>query len=106
MNIQLCIDELFHNICRYAEIPAYSGGKELPVSIILKREKSNILLVLSDIGKKFNPMDVPPPDLTAPVEERSVGGLGLYLVQSTAKKINYTYKNKKNIIELVLDITD
>ncbi|GHT29679.1 hypothetical protein FACS18942_10790 [Planctomycetales bacterium] len=103
MDIQLCLDELFSNICRYAEIPKYSNSRELPVTIILKRENNNIVLVLSDNGKKFNPLNVPPPDLTASVEERTIGGLGLYLVWSTAKKSEYFYKDGNNIVKLLLD---
>jgi anti-sigma regulatory factor (Ser/Thr protein kinase) len=103
LDIQLCLDELFSNICRYAEIPKHSKSDELPVTIVLKRENNNIVIVLSDNGKKFNPIEIPPPNLTVSVEERSIGGLGLFLVRSTAKKARYAYKEGRNIIELLLD---
>jgi len=100
LDIQLCIDELFSNICRHSDKPSDSRNKEIMVSLVLKKEKSQVILILSDTGKEFNPMDAAPPNLTAPIEDRSVGGLGIHLVRQTAKRFEYSYKDGKNIVKL------
>ena len=40
----------------------------------------DLIVTLRDRGRRFNPDDVPAPDITSPLEERQAGGLGLYLM--------------------------
>ncbi|MCL2744593.1 MAG: ATP-binding protein [Planctomycetaceae bacterium] len=100
LDLQLCIDELFSNICLHSETPPSSADKELLVSLSLKKEDNLVILILSDTGKEFNPMDALPPKLTAPIEDRSVGGLGIHLVRQTVNRFEYSYKDGKNIVKL------
>ena len=55
---------------------------------------------ISDDGKPFNPLEVPPPDTKSPFEKRSPGGLGILLLQKTMDGLSYQYAHDCNILSL------
>ena len=54
-----------------------------------------------DSGKPFDPLSVPEPNISLPVEQRGVGGLGLFLVKKTMDDLIYEYKDGKNVVTIV-----
>ena len=44
---------------------------------------------------------MPEPDVTSEIDERSVGGLGIFLVRQVMETVTYQHKNHKNILTLV-----
>lgn len=56
---------------------------------------------LTDSAPQFNPMSIPEPDIDADVEERQIGGLGIYLLRQVMDEISYRYENGQNILVLV-----
>lgn len=75
---------------------------EISISIDKHMNKINIILV--DDGEEFNPLNVKEPDLNTPIEEREIGGLGIYFVRQKMNKIEYERENGKNIVRLVKQI--
>ena len=53
-----------------------------------------------DSGKPFDPLALEDPDVTLSVEERGVGGLGIFLVKKTMDAVNYKYENGRNILQI------
>ena len=53
--------------------------------------------------ERFDPRVAPVVDVNAPLEERTPGGLGLYLVMKMANSINYTYRDRTSKITFVAD---
>ena len=53
-----------------------------------------------DKGKPFNPLEAEEPDLELSGEDRPIGGLGIFLVQSTMDDLSYEYKDEQNILTL------
>ncbi|NOT55229.1 MAG: ATP-binding protein, partial [Deltaproteobacteria bacterium] len=51
---------------------------------------------LEDAGRAFNPLDNPDPDVTLPLEEREVGGLGIFLVRKFMTDLVYQRAEGKN----------
>ena len=62
--------------------------------------QDGLKLVFEDNGIPFNPLEINEPDITKNVEERDIGGLGLFIVQKLATKIDYEYRDNHNILTI------
>ena len=94
-NILVAVEEIFVNIAHYAYEPEDEGFAELFISI-----DENIVMRFEDSGKHFDPTKKEAPDLSVPIEEREIGGLGLHLVKQLMDKVEYEYSNGKNILTI------
>jgi anti-sigma regulatory factor (Ser/Thr protein kinase) len=88
--IRLVTEELVVNIADYA------GSDYLDVETELDEEK--ITLRFRDGGVPFNPLDMEPPDTSLSLDEREIGGLGIFFVINHMDKVEYEYKNGENIL--------
>ncbi len=99
--IDMVMDELLTNIISYG----YKDKKEHYIDIYVTLENNIINIVIEDDAIAFNPLLAPPPDLTIPLEERPIGGLGIYLVKTNVNTIDYSRKNGRNILSMTMDIS-
>ena len=89
--VQMTVDEIFSNICYY------SGAREVTVGVrVTGREKKEIILFFEDDGMAYNPLEKPDPDVEELLENREIGGLGIYLVKKRMDKVEYEYREGKN----------
>ncbi len=95
MQIDVAIDELLGNIARYAYNP--ETGKAT-VRLEVEENPLAVIITFIDNGKPFNPLDNADPDVTLSAEERSIGGLGIFLVKKTMDMIDYEYKDGQNVL--------
>ncbi len=97
MQVCVAIDEIFSNIVKYA----YTG-KRGPVTLkfIAKEEPRSIYLRFEDEGIPYNPLTNTDPDTSLTAEERSIGGLGIFVVKKTMDDMKYKYENGKNILTI------
>jgi serine/threonine-protein kinase RsbW len=94
--VNLALDELVTNIVLHGfDDPA---GQEFEVRLTAK--DGAITAEVEDGGRPFNPVDVPSPDLTAPLEKRTLGGLGIHLVKSLADHVEYRRNKDKNVLTI------
>ncbi len=84
--LDLLIEEIFMNVCRYAYSDGSPGMVTLTWSIPAPGELS---MEVADQGAEFNPLTAPPPDLTLDLESRPIGGLGIFLVKALAPSVSY-----------------
>ena len=78
--ILLAVDEALTNIIRHA----YQGGAgKITVSVAAAEDKIDI--ILEDRGKKFDPTQVPPPELP----RHKPGGLGVHFIRSIMDQMIY-----------------
>jgi serine/threonine-protein kinase RsbW len=59
------------------------------IEVEVQLEEGDLVLRLRDQAPPFDPTSVSPPDLTRPLEERSPGGLGIYLIRQAVDEISY-----------------
>ena len=99
--IRLALDELLTNIVSYAY-----DGKEgvIEVHYEVNKNPKSISITISDFGKEFNPFDIDDPDLTADVNDRKIGGLGVFLVKNVMDEFQYQRENDKNIVTIKKNI--
>ena len=101
--INLCLEELFSNVINYAYYP--NKGK-IKIAYEMMDNNKTLKVTIKDNGKPFNPLESEDPDIHASLEERKIGGLGLFIVKKTMDKIDYEYKDNMNTLTLYKTIRD
>ena len=93
--ILISIDELFINVAHYAY-----EGEEGEVSIVMEllEEKKRLRIIISDQGIPFNPLEKEDPDIDLSLEERKIGGLGIFMVKDYMDHLEYKFENKSNML--------
>ncbi|MFC1511591.1 ATP-binding protein [Candidatus Latescibacterota bacterium] len=94
--IRLSLEEALVNVINYA-YPEGDGN----VEIIYRLENSKGLVIdIVDTGIPFNPLDKPIPDINLALEERPIGGMGIYLIRQNMDEVKYKREHNKNILTL------
>ena len=97
-NIELIIEEIIINIINY-------GFEEEPngmIDIGIDTRNHDIIIEIRDNGMAFNPLEKKDPNVDADLDDRKIGGLGIFFVKQLVKDISYSRKESKNILHLVL----
>jgi len=97
MQINIAIDELFGNIAHYAYHPEVG---EATVRVEVIQDPLSVVITFIDNGIPYDPLTAADPDTTLSAEERSVGGLGIYMVKKSMDEIAYRYENGRNILSI------
>jgi len=92
--IELVVEEVLVNICRYAYGDAPG---EVEVRCV-QADAEHILVEFIDSGKPFNILTSPIPELAVDVDERQVGGLGIPLIRAMMDKVSYRREGDRNIL--------
>lgn len=77
-------------------------GSEHEVSVQIHIGARDITLCFRDDGDPFDPLEHPPPDLDADIEDRDIGGLGVHLIRTLADEITYAREAHHNVLRVVL----
>lgn len=96
MQIDVVIDELFGNIAQYA-YPDGTGDVKVGIDVT----DNAATLIFTDRGTPYNPLERKDPDTDAAIEDRDVGGLGIFLVKKTMDDVKYEFSNGKNILTII-----
>lgn len=94
---ELVVEEAVINIMLYA-YPEDGGSLQV---VLWQGQDNELRLQLQDQGLSFNPLEAREPDLSAPLEKRSIGGLGVHLVQSLSDGMAYKRQNGSNLLQLI-----
>ena len=99
LRIAVLVEELFTNTVRHG----HGRDSEEPVRLAFDVEPGRIGLTYEDTAPPHDPfVDVAAPDAAAAVEERPVGGLGVLLVTSMARDVEYRRAGGRNRFSLVI----
>ena len=97
----VAIEEVFVNVANYAY---GEGSGDVTLDIGFNEEDHSVTFRLSDAGMPFDPLQKPDPDITLSIEERQIGGLGIFIVKKTMDSVSYAYENGKNILTMIKKI--
>jgi sigma-B regulation protein RsbU (phosphoserine phosphatase) len=95
--IHLAVDEACTNSIKYAYPNGPAGDIEL--SCVLNRRSATT--TIRDWGAPFNPLESPPPDLNLDIDERPIGGLGIYLMKKFSDRLEYRRENGSNLLTII-----
>ena len=96
--VKLAIEELALNVANYGQV-----DKIPEIEIIVISEPDVLTISIEDDGRPFDPLnDAPEPDLTSPIEDRPIGGLGIHFVRQMMDEMTYRREHGKNCLALTL----
>ena len=99
--LRLSIEETVENVVQYA----YKDGIGwMEVGTALEKNGFALTITLKDAGKPFNPLEKEDPDINLPLEEREIGGLGIYLCKQLMDDVQYRYEDGCNILTMKKEI--
>lgn len=96
--IALASEEAVVNVIHYA-YP--EGGGDFEIVAKEPEGKKGLHITLTDSGQAFDPLKKEDPDINAPVEERPIGGLGIFMIQKIMDEVRYERKDDQNILTMV-----
>jgi anti-sigma regulatory factor (Ser/Thr protein kinase) len=85
-SVQMAVDEACTNIIQHG----YSGKGGM-IAISTELQGNDFVITIRDRGRPFDPGSVPPPDLAADLDQRRVGGLGIYLMRKRMDDVSYDF---------------
>jgi len=97
MQIDISVEELFVNIAHYAYNPEVG---EATVTVEVEDNPPCAVISFIDRGKPYDPLSREDPDVTLGVEEREIGGLGIYMMKKSMDDVKYEYRDGQNILTI------
>ncbi|MCR5020630.1 ATP-binding protein [Ruminococcus sp.] len=101
--IKLCVEEVFMNITHYAYNPE-TGTATIKFSVENGDKPPRAVISFEDSGKPYDPLKKEDPDVEADLDERPIGGLGIYLVKTTMDAVAYEHKDGQNVFTIEKEI--
>ncbi|MBO6132951.1 MAG: ATP-binding protein [Lachnospiraceae bacterium] len=95
IQIDIAVEEIFVNIAHYAYNPKI-GYAQIKVDVI--PDPLQVCLTFIDHGMPYDPLAREDPDINLPLEERKIGGLGIFMVKNSMEDLQYEYKDGMNIL--------
>ena len=102
MQLDLVIEEIFVNVASYAYAPNTGSVKIL---IEVKEEPLTVSLTFIDSGVPYNPLEKSDPDINLSVDDRQIGGLGIFLTKNLVDDISYKFIDGQNILQLTKSLS-
>ena len=95
LDTQLAVEEAITNVI----VHGYKkpGGE---VSITCHISSDCLEVEIADTAPRFDPLSIPEPNIESSIDQRSIGGLGVFLIRQVMDGVSYRYENGKNILVL------
>ncbi|MBQ0122760.1 MAG: ATP-binding protein [Bacteroidales bacterium] len=93
--LRLSVEEVVENIVRYA----YESGNGF-IEVSTSVDGDTLSIRIKDGGKPFNPLAKKDPDVNASLEERQIGGLGIFLCKQMMDSVEYEYTEGCNVLTM------
>jgi len=94
LDLKLAVDEACTNIITHG----YKGMDPGSIILSFRIEPDRILVQITDFGHCFEPVAGSKPDVEAALDDRELGGLGLYLIYQTMDNIDYVSSEEGNTL--------
>jgi phosphoserine phosphatase RsbU/P len=95
-DLTLALEEILINIISHG----YTDNREHEIKVSLSVQPGEVRIDVEDDGRPFNPLEAPEPDTTKPLEERTVGGLGIHLVRKLMDGLEYKRQDDRNLLTI------
>ncbi len=96
-DFQLAIDEACTNCVSYA----YPEGESGEIELTCRNRPGEVEVIIRDWGQPYNPLKTPPPDLNLALEDRPIGGLGVFLMKKFSDRLEYRREKGANVLTIV-----
>ncbi|MBQ0064657.1 MAG: ATP-binding protein, partial [Firmicutes bacterium] len=92
--INISVDEMYSNVIEYSQASWARVSCEI--------NEEDIIVHIEDNGIPYNPLDFKAPDVSKPLEEREIGGLGIFMARKLLDDLLYEYENSLNHVTMIL----
>jgi serine/threonine-protein kinase RsbW len=96
LDTQLAVEEIITNIINHGY---KNTGGEIVISCRINVNQAEVRI--RDDAPRFNPLSLPEPKLDDTIEDRKIGGLGVFLVRQVMDEISYRYENGQNNLVMI-----
>jgi serine/threonine-protein kinase RsbW len=101
-NFELALEEIFLNIVMHGSLPGITPRVEVSLDL----GSDAVTMTVEDDGPQFDPLSLPPPDVTASLADRKVGGLGVFLVRNIMDTVTYARTAGRNQLRISKRLAD
>ena len=96
LELRLVAEELLTNLAKYGHDDGAAHWARVGLTFVA----GDVILEFTDDGRPFDPLAAPPPEFSAQVGERPIGGLGVHLVRSLVDAAEYVRRGSQNVLTL------
>ena len=97
MKIDVAVEELFVNIASYAYAP---GSGSATVRMEVEEDPKTVVITFVDCGVPYDPLAREDPDVTLSINDREIGGLGIFMVKKSMDDMIYAYENGQKVLTI------
>ena len=98
--VNVSVDELLNNTISYG----YTDDGPHTIELNLRLDADAVVVQIVDDGQEFESSGVPEPDTEAALEDRAVGGLGLFIVHQMMDRVEFRREDRRNVVTIVKKI--
>lgn len=99
-DVALILDEMVTNVINYA----YPDGKPHDFYLEIEKDGDHLNLKLVDSGVAFDPLQQDVADTESDLEDRPIGGLGIFIVKQLSESVAYERKDDKNHLFIKINL--
>ena len=96
-HINIALDEAVSNVVRYA----YGDGNG-DYKVTIEVQEHLVRIEIRDRGFAYNPLETEDPDIVSPLEERKIGGYGIFMIKNLVSDVHYRRENDENVLTLIM----
>ncbi|MEO5373215.1 MAG: ATP-binding protein [Alphaproteobacteria bacterium] len=96
-SVTLALDEIVTNVVSYG----FDDGDAHVIRVSLSLGDGLLTTEVEDDGRPFDPLQRPDPDVSANLDDRTVGGLGIFLVKRMMDDVRYVRAEGRNHLVMV-----
>ena len=100
--VNLSVDELLNNTITYG----YTDDEPHTIELSLRLDADAVVVEIVDDGREFEASGVPEPDTDAALEDRAVGGLGLFIVHQMMDSVEFRRVDGRNVVTIAKKTAD
>lgn len=94
--VDLVIEEIVTNTVKFG----YGDGRKDKIKVTVELAEETAKVTTTDSSDPFDPFSAPEPDLTGPLCERRMGGLGIHLLRHRVASHSYSSENGVNTLKI------
>ena len=102
--IELALEEVLVNIIKHAYKECGIDG-EIEITCTIDDDRS-LVIEIADSGTPFDIFSSSEPDLSLDINERQIGGLGIFFVKKLMDEVRYRREDDQNKLTLVVKNTN
>lgn len=100
--VNVSVDELLNNTISYG----YSDDGRHTIELSARVDDGAVVVEIVDDGQEFEASGVPEPDTDAALEDRAVGGLGLFIVHQMMDSVEFRREDGRNVVTIAKKTAD